>query len=147
VSEPRIEVEGLAFLMTTDEAIAACAARGWEHTIKPGDGRYTIAPGTPVLILAAEFEAGRIVTLEALYDPKAPARGAAPLAQLPIKREGALLGKPWHAAWSAERTIAIVAEDDGSRTIGIHLGVIDEEREVRAYLATYGQALLPPERA
>jgi hypothetical protein len=142
-----IEIEGLSLLMTPEDAIAVCRARDWEQTFKPADGRYTIAPGPPVLVLEAVVEAGRIVSLEATYDPADAARAASPLAQLPVARQGALLGKTWRAAWASDRTIAIVADGDGNKVIGVHLGVLASARDVRAYVETYGGGLAPPERA
>jgi hypothetical protein len=143
---PGIEIEGLALLMTVDEAIARCTANGWDHTFGSAAGRATIAPGRPVLPLAAKVEVGRIVSLEATYEPADPARAAAPLAQLPIARDGVLLARPWRAAWAADRSIVIVAQGDGRSVIGMHLGAIHDPREVRAYLASYGAGLEPPAR-
>ncbi|HTJ45871.1 MAG TPA: hypothetical protein VL463_27395 [Kofleriaceae bacterium] len=142
-----IEIEGLALLMSTSEAIAVCESHGWEHTIRPEDGRYTYAPPLPALIVAAVFESGKIVSLEATYKPPTKDQAERPLALLPIQREGSLLGKPWRAAWADDRRVVIVSDGEGERTIAVHLGVIAEEREVRAYLATFGPGLQPPARA
>ena len=140
-----VTIEGLRLLMTNDEAIAVCTANGWDHRIQAGDDRYLI-DGPGIDTFAATFEQGRLVELDAKFDPPDAARAAAPLAQLPVQRAGTLMGRPWKAAWADDRSIVIVAQGDGRGVVAVHLGVIKSEREVRANLESYGAGLAPPAR-
>jgi hypothetical protein len=142
-----IGVEGLRLLMTVGEAAAECDARGWKHDIRSGDGSYSYGPGLPVTIVECKFEKGVLVKIEASYASPQLARAQAFGATLPIKTKAAILGIRAWGAWSADRTVAVLGDANGSTVTAVHLGVLASQREVESLVATYGGDLAPPVRA
>jgi len=142
-------IEGLTLLMTTDEVRGECDRCGWSTSMAAGakDGRYDIDPGAPVSQIAIKIEKGVLVSMEATYSSPQPARAHGFGAALPIHKQVVVLGKKAWAAFSADRAVAILGDDAGGSVTAVHLGVLANEREVRAVIETYGSGLTPPERA
>lgn len=146
MADERIGIEGLTLLMTVADARAECARHGWDNDLGDGDGRYGVSPGAPVDLINVKIEKGVIVSMEATYVSPQPARTRAFGASLPLQREVNVLGKQSWAAFSDDRTVAVIGDVGGARVTAVHLGVLASAREVRSIIETFGGGLAPPAR-
>jgi hypothetical protein len=143
----QVGIEGLSLLMTVADARAECARHGWSNDLGDEDARYGVSPGAPVDLISVKIEKGVIVSMEATYNTPQPARARAFGASLPIQREVDVLGTRSWAAFSDDRTVAVIGDAAGASVTAVHLGVLASAREVRALIETYGGGLAPPARA
>jgi hypothetical protein len=137
--EPNLTFGGVKLTAKADAVAKTCAAKGWQHNIKPGneDQRANIVPvgNKDVRKLSLVFEDGVLIQITAEFHKPDPTRHA-------VSRNYAVKRRMADGAWAmsdGRRQTLVVINRDANRIHAVHVARLRDRDEAKKLLDHFAQ--------